>query len=145
MKAVLDACAVVALLNDEPASEHVAELISAGDVALTALGFAEVVDLLVRRGGGDADDVLLDLAEVDLSKPIPVDGVLAANGALLRAAHYHRQRCTVSLADCIAAAAARDAGAPLVTTDPDLLDVCEAEGIEVVALPDSTGAVWSPR
>ena len=36
-------------------------------------------------------------------------------------------------------------GGYVVTADPPLLETCEAEGITVIALPDSQGAVWSRR
>jgi hypothetical protein len=56
----------------------------------------------------------------------------------------HRTSRPVSLADCVAAATARQVGRPLATADPHLLDMCGDEGIAVIALPDSRGRVWSP-
>ncbi|MEO7428468.1 MAG: hypothetical protein ABIY48_03705 [Acidimicrobiales bacterium] len=49
----------------------------------------------------------------------------------------------MSLIDCTCAEAARRHAAPLATADPHLLDLCQAEGISVVALPDSAGRRWS--
>lgn len=58
------------------------------------------------------------------------------------ARHYHRRDRAISLADCVAAETARSLDAPLATSDPHLLDTCDAEGIAVMVLPDARGAVW---
>ena len=47
------------------------------------------------------------------------------------------------MADCIAAETARATRRPLATADPDLLDVCLAERIEIIPLPGSDGTTWS--
>jgi hypothetical protein len=48
------------------------------------------------------------------------------------------------MADCIAAETARATHRPLATADPDLLDVCLAERIEIIPLPGSDGRL-GPR
>ena len=68
---------------------------------------------------------------------------MATAAGALRARHYHRRHRAVSLADCVAAEAARMCGVALVSADPHLLDVCRDEGIDRIALPDSAGRVWS--
>ena len=141
---VLDAYAVLALLKDEPAAAEVQRLLDAGTGALTALGVAEVVDHLVRLVGTDEEDAALDVAQLGLASPDPVDGELALQAGLLRARHYHRRNCAVSLADCVAAESARSLGSAVATSDPHLLDVCRDEGIGVVPLPDSSGNTWLP-
>ena len=45
----------------------------------------------------------------------------------------------MSLADCVVGQVARTAGAAVATADPHLLEVCDAEGIATVPLPDATG------
>jgi predicted nucleic acid-binding protein len=142
---VLDAYAVIAFLRDEPAAEHVRPLIEAGDGALTAVGLAEVLDHLARLARADEDDAVLDLAQLGLIDAIAVDASTGNAGGRLRARRYHRTRCPISMADCIAAETARTSRRPLATADPDLLDVCHAERIEIIALPGSDGTTWSPK
>lgn len=142
---VLDSFAVLALLRDEPAAALVQQLVESGEeVALTALGVTEVIDHLVRLLGADEDEAVLDLAQLGLASPTPVDVDVAMQAGLLRARHYHRKYRAVSLADCVAAAIARSASSQLASADPHLLDLCRDEGIAVIALPDSTGRTWSP-
>lgn len=62
---------------------------------------------------------------------------------LLRARTYHRTTCAVSLADCVAVEAARRHSASLASSDPHLLDVCHAEGVDTIPLPDQAGRVWT--
>ena len=135
---VLDAYAVLALLKDEPAAVDVAALLQwEDDVALTAVGVAEVVDHLVRLGGADPEEAALDVAQLGLTEGLPVDGASGLRAGLLRAGHYHRRNRAVSMADCIAAEAARSSGGRLATADPHLLALCDDEGIGVIPLPGS--------
>lgn len=140
---ILDAYAVLAFLKDEAAADEVEELINAGG-ALTAVGVAEVIDHLVRLVGADEEGASLDLAQLGLDDAIVIHGELAGAAGRLRARHYHRTRCPISLADCVAAEVARDSGRPLATSDPALLDVCHHERITVTVLPDTNGSRWSP-
>lgn len=142
---VLDAFAVLAFLKEEPAAERVAELLAAQPApALTALGVAEALDHLVRLVGVDEEEAVLDLAQLDLADAHVVNGDLASRAGRLRARHYHRRDRAVSLADCVAAEVAREQGAALATSDPHLLDTCLAEGVAYIALPDTSGATWTP-
>ncbi len=134
MKTVLDATALVALLKREPAADAVRTLVVAGDVAITVLDYGEALDTVARTRGVDLIEVqrIVDALELDTT---PVTPALAARGASIRVSRYHRSRCPVSLADCIAVAAAR--GAALATSDRAQADAAVAEGVEVVALPTS--------
>ena len=142
---VLDSFAVIAYLRDEPAAPAVATLLRRRDARLTALGLAEVLDHLVRVGRVDEEQAALDLAELGLLEAMNVDAKLGLAAGRLRARHYHRSRRAVSIADCVAAEAARAASDRLATADPHLLDVCQAERIGVLVLPASDGSRWSPR
>ena len=141
---ILDAYAVVAFLRDEPAAEEVqALLVRNQGASLTVVGVAEVLDRLIRLGGIDEEEATLDLAQLSLADPKPLEVSVAAAAGLLRARRYHRTRCAVSLADCIVAEVARSNGTAVVTSDPHLLDVCATEGIAVEVLPDTQGRRWT--
>ena len=141
---ILDAYAVIAFLRAEPAADRVRDLINTSNGSLTAVGLAEVVDHLVRLVGVNEEEALLDLAQLGLLEAVAIDPSLGVAAGRLRAARYHRTRCVVSLADCLAAVTARATSRPLATSDPHLLTVCHLEGIDTVALVDTTGTLWTP-
>jgi uncharacterized protein with PIN domain len=138
---ILDAYALVALLADEPAADEVAELLAAGDCAVTHVNLCESVYVLHR-----AHDVGIEESRRVIA-PLLADGIgeLGTSEATvwrageLRVRHYDRRATPLSLADCVllAAATAEDriatAGGPVAT-------VARIEGIDVVALPDASGA-----
>lgn len=137
---VLDAYAVLAYLRGERCADDVAELLRTPSV-LTSANAAEVLDQLVRVYHRDADDVHADIALLANAgmhvAPLSADqGLLAGR---LRARHYHREHCAVSLADCIAAATALSEQRPLATSDPALAAVVRSEGGTVHPLADSSG------
>ena len=142
---ILDSYAVIAHLRGEPAARRVVRLLEAGDAALTTVGVVEALDQLIRVDGVDEEEATLDLAELELLEPVPLDGLTAMAAGRLRAGYYHRTRCAVSLADCVTAETARTWSEPLAAADPHLLDVCHAERIPVIPLPGSDGSVWAPR
>lgn len=139
---ILDAYAVLAYLKDEAAASAVQPLLVATGASLTSVGVAEVIDHLVRVVGADEDDAVLDLAQMGLLDGLPVDSAIGVAAGRLRARHYHRTRCAVSLADCVAAEVARSRRQPLATSDPHLLDVCHSEAIAITVLPGSDGTTW---
>jgi PIN domain nuclease of toxin-antitoxin system len=141
---VLDAYAVLAYLKGERAANEVRPLLGLADSSLTAVGVAEVLDHLVRLSGADEEDAALDLAQLGLIDGVSVDATIGAAAGRLRARHYHRTRCQVSLADCVAAEVARSLRQALATADPHLLDVCHAEGIALTVLTASNGSRWAP-
>ena len=69
----------------------------------------------------------------------PLEAELARVAGVLRARHYRRHHCEVSLGDCFALALAKQRQAPLATSDPDLASVAREESVEVLGLPDSRG------
>lgn len=143
---VLDAYAVIALLRAEPAAAAVEAILERGDATLTAVGVGEVLDHLIRLAGADEEEAVLDLAQLGLLDAVPVTTQLGAAAGRLRARHYHRTRCAISMADCLAAEAARVRGEQLATSDPHLLNLCDTEGIGCLVLAQSDGSTWSrPR
>lgn len=140
---VLDAFAVIALLQGEPAASEVSALLEGA--RLPSTGVAEVIDQLVRVQGRAVEDVALDLAELGLLDAVSVEAVDGLGAGLLRAQHYHRSRRAVSQPDCVVAQMARRLDGQVATADPHLLDLCHAEGIRCIVLPDSAGRRWEHR
>lgn len=141
---VLDAYALEAYLAQEVAGPTVRDLILSGQqVLISGVNLAETLDRMIRVAGADREVLANDLVGLGLTVS-GVDAPLAFDAASLRAHHYHRDRRAVSIADCCAAALALNRDAPLVTSDPALLALIHEEGGRYVALPDSSGRVWSP-
>jgi ribonuclease VapC len=137
---VLDASAVLAYLRGEPSSAEVAGLLR-GPAVLTSVSAAEVHDQMVRVFGSDPDAVEADLALLCHAGMtlLPVSAELAAEAGRIRARRYHREQAAVSVADCVAAAAALQSRQPVATADPALADLLRAEGGQVHPLTDSKG------
>jgi len=136
---VLDAQPVVTFLAGEPAADEIAELLRREPV-MSVANAAEVVDVLVRLRGLAADEaqaVVLSFLD-ELAAPVPVSLEIALDAGAIRGAAYLRHQLDVSLADCIAIATAGPGGS-VATSDPALATVARAEGVEVIALPDSRG------
>ena len=141
---VLDAYALEAYLAQEVAGPTVRDLILSGQqVLITGLNLAETLDRMIRVNGANREELENDLVGLGLTVS-GVDAPMAFDAASLRAYHYHRTRRAVSIADCCAAALALDRDAPLVTSDPALLALIHEEGGRYMALPDSSGEVWTP-
>jgi len=141
---VLDAYAIIAALRDEPARTEVEALLhdASSPNTLSAANLAEVHDQLIRNAGREPQ-VVAEALDLLVMGGLRIQSVQASTGRIageMRAAHYHRDRCAVSLADCIAAATAVQLGEPLATSDPHLAALARAEAVSVVALPDTSGA-----
>jgi PIN domain nuclease of toxin-antitoxin system len=141
---ILDAYAILAFLKGEHAAPEVRSLLQTDSATLTVVGVAEVLDHLIRITGVDAEEAALDLAQLGLLDPPPLDETTAIAAGMLRARHYHRTRYAVSLADCIAAEVTRSTSSLLATSDPHLLDVCQRESIAVHPLAATDGTTWTP-
>ncbi len=142
---LIDASALIALLGAEPAAGEVQEMLNHG-AAMSTLNLAEAIDRLERRYG----------LEVERTRPV-IEGLLVKSLVLLplgpaqawrageiRAAHYHRSRCPISLADAVLVASV-PAGGRIASSDGPLLAVAANEGIDTVALQDSKGCRASTR
>jgi len=135
VKIVLDAYALIAFLLDEPAAGDVEQLLHRQPAAITSINYAEVLDRLVRGQGMPRDAVTAAVAPLlgERLERIDVDFRIAGTAASLRARHYHRTACPLSLADCVCLAAAHDGG-HVATADEPMLRTARAEGIPVVPL-----------
>jgi PIN domain nuclease of toxin-antitoxin system len=137
---LLDAYAVIALALDEGAASEVEEIVRDDDVAVSAANHFEVTDQLVRLSGWTPNETSERFALL-FGGPVvvaPVDGDIAWRGALLRARYYHRETCDLSLADCVLLASAGPDDS-IATADTAVASVARAEGIELIALPNSSG------
>lgn len=140
---LLDACAVIAFLTDEPAASEVEALLAhpARPVAITAVNLAESADRLIRGGTGEPETLLRRLDTLLAhSLPVrPVDAPVGRRAGQLRASAYHRRHTPLSMADCVLAAAAETDNAAVATSDPPLAALVRSLGLDVVALPDRAG------
>jgi uncharacterized protein with PIN domain len=117
---VLDACAFIALLEDEPGAEQVEEILQepANRCLIHAVNACEVYYDLHRRGNAaDAESLETLFARYDLELHEHMPSELWRQAGHLKA-DWRR----VSLADCFALALTRREGGTLVTSDHHELD-----------------------
>jgi PIN domain nuclease of toxin-antitoxin system len=139
MKTVLDAYAVIAALVGEPARRKVEPLLRAG--VLGAPNLAEVLDVCVRVHGNQ-EAVVRERIEWLITGGLEIaslDQALALSAGSLRAKHYKKRQCEISLGDCFALALAKQRRIRLVTADPDLARAARTEDVGLIGLPDSQG------
>ena len=142
---LIDASALIALLGAEPAAGEVQELLNRG-AATTTLNLAEAVDRLERRYNLEIEQtrpVIEGLLTKSLTL-LPLGPAEAWRAAEIRAAHYHRSRCPISLADAVLLASA-PGGGRIASSDGALLKVAVSEGVATAVLPDSKGRRASVR
>ena len=107
---VLDATALVALINEEPGVEFLASVLPYA--VISAVNLAEVVQWL-RKGGMPAKTVADTLTPLLTSKPVPFDEKLAYVAASI---FERTQGHALSFCDCACLALAVTRKAPVVTT-----------------------------
>jgi PIN domain nuclease of toxin-antitoxin system len=136
----LDASALIAVIQGEPAMKQVLAILREGSAAMTATNVAEVFDVVARKAGiGHARiaDVVEPLFDGPLAL-IAVDLGLARRAAEVRTEHYHRKQRSLSLADATLLAAPRS-GDKIATSDSGVLAVAAELSIETIQLPPSSG------
>ena len=109
--AVVDASALLALLNQEPGSARVQGALASG-VAIGTVNLAEVVAKLAE--GGLPEPVIRSMLETLGLEVVPFDGALAYRAGMLRAA---TRQLGLSLGDRACLALAERLGVPALTTD----------------------------
>lgn len=133
---LLDAYALVAFLVGGPAASHVRVILREGDAFIASANLAETLDVSQRVHGLPMErsmEIIAPLFEGSLGS-IALDIALARRAAEIRAQHYHRSSCPISLADAILIASTPLDGR-IATADPDVLSVAKLEGLETLALP----------
>lgn len=125
MVAVLDAWALLALLQAEPAGPRARDAVAGGGAVISWINLGEVHYIVARaRGAAEADRGLRRiLSSVRAEQP---------DSELVMAAARIKARGGISYADCFAIATARRHDAPLLTGDPEI--VRQARDVEVVDL-----------
>ncbi|MGH3136813.1 MAG: PIN domain-containing protein [Gaiellaceae bacterium] len=133
MGTLLDAFALVAFFEDEPAAPEVGRLIAARDASMSTVNLAEAGQRILRHSDVTSEELRQLVGSLPLAL-VPYTVAHAWRAAELRARHYHRRDSSVSFADCCLVAAATPADR-VATADPAVLRMAEGEGIGTVELP----------
>lgn len=126
---VLDSYAVLALVEDEPGAETVAEIVASerAELYMSVVSLGEVYYIVARKQGeraaeevvrGVTQEESLTLAEVTWPRAREAARIKAEGG--------------LSYADAFVLGLARELGAPVVTGDPEIRDAARGLGVEVV-------------
>jgi uncharacterized protein with PIN domain len=130
-------------LTGEPAAPEVEALLrdEADRPRISAVNLAEVLDVLARHQGWPVAEVEEKLRWLTLGglAIVAVDEPIGLSAGRLHAAHYHRVRRPLSLADCVALATALAVRERLATSDPALIATASDEACGVIVLPDARG------
>lgn len=121
---ILDASALLALLNDEPGAAKVAEVL--GEARMSSVNLAEVVSHFIHAG--------MPAAEVDaMLHPLPVEIVAADQGLAHIAGRLRAVTASagLSLGDRFCLALAKRDGLPAMTADRQWRTVAEAVGAKI--------------
>lgn len=122
---VLDACALIAFLNDEPGAEVVAAILKdVPSVEMSAVNLHEIAyDAIRRSGDPHAGRELLDIVQ-----QLPIKIHWHIDGHLFHQAARFKASFRISLADAFALALAHTLNAPVATSDHHEFDPLEANG-----------------
>ena len=124
---VLDASALLALINREPGWDVVARAAAAEDATVSAVNYSEVLQKSARVGiAAEVIDGALDELTLTVSSFGRLDARLAAS--------FYRHRSNLSLADRVCLALARSLSSPAYTTDREWEDWADALGVTVVVI-----------
>jgi ribonuclease VapC len=107
---VLDASALLALIQDEPGAENVRPLVP--HAAMSAVNYCETV-IRLRRGGMPVESVTMTLATL-VPEPVGFDKATAYIAASI---HEETRKQGLSFADCACLALAMMCGVPAVTAE----------------------------
>ena len=132
---LLDAYALIAFLIGGPAAAQVRAILREGDAGATTTNLAETLYVCERQYGLPIDDAMEALEPLfgPTFAALPLDVATARRAARIRARHYNRRTCPISLADAVLIASAASVDR-IATADPDVLRVTRAEQLATVAL-----------
>lgn len=140
---LLDAYALVALVADEPSASEVEAILREQEARVVAINLAEAVDIAQRVHRIASHEVKAAIEPLLLGNVLTVavsDEPEAWLAAEIRTEHYDRKANALSMADCLLLAHGMTDGGPIATSDPALANTATALGIDLVGLPDSSGA-----
>lgn len=125
---VLDACALIAFLNDESGADVVASILQEVPVPvveMAAINVLEVAYDAVRTTGkvSAAGEILNSIRE------LPIDIRWILDEAMIEIAARLKTSCRISLADSVALAPAISRNAPLATSDHHEFDSVRTAGV----------------
>jgi len=128
---ILDASAVLALLNDEKSAERVEDVLSSRSdgqaiVYLSPISLGEIYYVTVRRVGEDHAAIAMDRVW-DLHLVIPPIGAKTA----LQAAEF-KAKTGLPYADSFSASLAQELGATLLTKDQDFKAAAKLIQVEFI-------------
>lgn len=124
-KIVLDASAILALLNEEPGNNKVLE--SLPDAIISAVNFSEVIAVLINSGL--AQETAIDVASSFIEKVIPFDAEQAILTACLR---KKTKSLGLSLGDRACLALAKSQHCPALTADKTWQKIDQDIKIQVI-------------
>lgn len=132
---VLDSYALLALLQDEPGSQDVQDLITRDGtrVFVSEINLGEVFYILLREFG--------ESAALDLETRVfetPKIGVMETSWERVKAAARIKAIGGLSFADCLGASLAQELGATLVTGDPEFAFLEKEGNLKVLWLPNTS-------
>lgn len=126
---LLDACALLAYLNEEKGANVVADPIDQarrGEIAISinAANLIEVYYDRIRKNGSKLADAIIE----EIYNTFPVSIIETNTPAIVREAAYFKSTGKMSFADSILAATAKCTGSTVVTCDHDELKPVEEQG-----------------
>lgn len=124
--AVLDAWAVMALLQDEPAAPHVRRVIATRDARMCSVNLGEAYYVVQRRRGRRFAAEQID----SIRRIVRVED---PDWDLVQVAADIKAGGGISYPDAFCVATARRHDAPLYTGDPEIVELEDA-GVEIVDL-----------
>lgn len=126
MTVCLDAWAVVAWLQNDPAASRMQAHVGDSRCCMSWVNAGEVHYVVHRRTDRHTADRVIAQLRVDVDL-IDATGARALDAAAIKATHR------MSYADCFAAATALEFGVPLITRDPEII-AARIDGLEIIDL-----------
>jgi ribonuclease VapC len=124
---VLDASALLALINREPGWEVVARAAAGDDATISAVNYSEVLQKAARVGiAAEEIDAALDELAITITPFGRLDARLAAS--------FYRHRSDLSLADRVCLALGRSLSSAIYTSDRSWRNWVDDLGVHVVAI-----------
>jgi len=130
-KFVLDSYAILALVEDEPGAQVVADILSeeGTELYLSVVNLGEVYYIISReRGERAAEEVVRGIMEEETVAIVEVSWPRAREAARIKA------KGGLSYADAFVLGLALELKAPVVTGDPEIQAIAESLGTEIVWL-----------